>query len=318
MRHIQSRTRRTLAALAFVLVVTPVVGALPARADASDCKFIGGFRQLHDLIPDIVGDCIENEQHNPTTGDALQRTTRGLLVWRKADNWTAFTDGVTTWVNGPNGIQSRSNAERFPWEAASAPPPPPPSSESSPSTSAPRSDSAPAPAVQSGPIQKDPASLLLVPEDMGKQITQAYVKTGADERGGWAEARYVRGEELINAKLGPIQIVNRVYVASNVDAARAIYRDEVNKQSTMPEHDQRFGTVYVNEGDNAVVQVGEEQDSRAACNDDCNTKDFNRLHQRTVMRYQNVVAVIYFWGARDQATPAQMNEWLSKVRSRIG
>ena len=40
----------------------------------------------------------------------------GLLVWRKADNFTAFTDGGTTWVNGPNGLQSRPNGERFSWE----------------------------------------------------------------------------------------------------------------------------------------------------------------------------------------------------------
>jgi lipoprotein-anchoring transpeptidase ErfK/SrfK len=40
-----------------------------------------------------------------------------LLVWRKADNFTAFTNGATTWVNGPQGIQARPNGQRFPWEA---------------------------------------------------------------------------------------------------------------------------------------------------------------------------------------------------------
>jgi hypothetical protein len=37
-------------------------------------------------------------------------------VWRKADNWTAFTDGYRTWVNGPAGLVRRLNTERFPWE----------------------------------------------------------------------------------------------------------------------------------------------------------------------------------------------------------
>src|SRR5439155_10452091 len=39
-----------------------------------------------------------------------------LLVWRKADNFTAFTDGYRTWVQGPFGLQKRLNTERFAWE----------------------------------------------------------------------------------------------------------------------------------------------------------------------------------------------------------
>jgi len=40
-----------------------------------------------------------------------------LLVWRKLDNWTTFTDGFHTWVNGPYGLQERLNDQRFGWEA---------------------------------------------------------------------------------------------------------------------------------------------------------------------------------------------------------
>jgi len=38
-------------------------------------------------------------------------------VWRRADNWTAFTDGYRTWLNGPRGVQLRLNVERYTWEA---------------------------------------------------------------------------------------------------------------------------------------------------------------------------------------------------------
>jgi len=38
------------------------------------------------------------------------------MVWRKADNWTAFTSGSITWVNGPYGVEERRNEERFEWE----------------------------------------------------------------------------------------------------------------------------------------------------------------------------------------------------------
>jgi plastocyanin len=62
-----------------------------------------------------VGDCLE-DQRFAANGNAEQRTTGGLLVWRKADNWTAFTDGFRTWLNGPAGLQVRLNTTRFAWE----------------------------------------------------------------------------------------------------------------------------------------------------------------------------------------------------------
>ena len=79
-----------------------------------------------------VGDCLDNESVNPENGNAEQRTTGGLLVWRQVDNVAVFTDGGTTWLNGPNGLESRPNGERLSWEndpvgsVASAPPRPTP------------------------------------------------------------------------------------------------------------------------------------------------------------------------------------------------
>jgi len=90
---------------------------------AQDCSFQLGFKALHDLIPDVVGDCLDDEQHNPATGITQQPTTNGQLTWRKADNWTGFSDGQRTWINGPEGLQQRLNSERLPWEAALPAPP---------------------------------------------------------------------------------------------------------------------------------------------------------------------------------------------------
>jgi hypothetical protein len=80
-----------------------------------------GFKAIADLIPDIVGEPLEDEHHDSPNGDGLQATrmpsgATGLFVWRKADNWTAFTNGHMTWVMGPNGLERRLNSERFPWE----------------------------------------------------------------------------------------------------------------------------------------------------------------------------------------------------------
>jgi hypothetical protein len=104
--------------LALLVLITLLgVAWAPAAPRQDECTFTLGFATLHDLIPDVVGDCVGEEWHDPTSGDALQYTTKGLLVWRKADNWTAFTNGFYTWVNGPCGLQSRLSERRFPWES---------------------------------------------------------------------------------------------------------------------------------------------------------------------------------------------------------
>lgn len=94
-------------------IPTPAVAA-PGTQTPS-CQFVLGFATLHRLIPAIVGNCLANESHSGN-GDGLQPTEHGLLVWRKADNLTAFTDGFRTWVNGPFGIQMRLNTQRFDFE----------------------------------------------------------------------------------------------------------------------------------------------------------------------------------------------------------
>ena len=90
--------------------------AAAAGAGPGTCRFVLGFAALHDRLPAIVGACLDDEQHNPATGDGVQHTTGGLLVWTKADNVAAFTDGYRTWLQGPYGLQERLNTQRFPWE----------------------------------------------------------------------------------------------------------------------------------------------------------------------------------------------------------
>ncbi len=99
-------------------VPTPVPppAPTPVPTPAAPPAFKLGFATLATLIPDVVGQPVENEHHNPVNGDSLQQTTKGLMVWRKADNWTAFTNGSRTWVNGPFGVMERGNNERFDWE----------------------------------------------------------------------------------------------------------------------------------------------------------------------------------------------------------
>ncbi len=117
----------TLAGVRRVLLVLGLLGSLiplSVRAQATSCQFVLGFQTLHDLDAADVGECVDNQSF-AANGDALQHTTRGLMVWRKADNWTAFTNGYMTWINGPNGLASRLNTDRFAWEAQATPTPAP-------------------------------------------------------------------------------------------------------------------------------------------------------------------------------------------------
>lgn len=119
-------------------VVLALLASTPAHAE--DCEFRLGFKTLRDLVGHhIVGECLESEHYN-SIGDSNQQTTGGLMAWRKADNWTAFTDGYRTWINGPNGLVVRLNTERFPWEAdhIHSPPPTPGPAPAPAPTAAPR------------------------------------------------------------------------------------------------------------------------------------------------------------------------------------
>lgn len=105
---------RSLLAIALSLLLP--LAATPAGAQASTCEFVLGFKSLHELDPADVGDCVDNQYLGTNQGDQWQHTTRGLMVWRKSDNWTAFTNGYLTWINGPMGLASRLNTNRFDWE----------------------------------------------------------------------------------------------------------------------------------------------------------------------------------------------------------
>ena len=116
--------------LLIALLLCVMLGAKPASASPREqdivapttqpCVFRFGFKELADQIPMHVGECTANETHGQN-GDGLQTTTKGLFVWRKADNWTAFTNGAFTWVNGPFGAWLRTNETRFCFEGDADP-----------------------------------------------------------------------------------------------------------------------------------------------------------------------------------------------------
>lgn len=64
----------SIVALAFV-----VTGAGRASADVMGCQYVLGFETLHGMIPDSVGDCVDNEQHDSSDGITRQQDTTWTL-----------------------------------------------------------------------------------------------------------------------------------------------------------------------------------------------------------------------------------------------
>jgi hypothetical protein len=111
--------RRHLRALVMASVVMLAsLGAGPAWAQTTSCQLGPIFVMLRDQVGrDRVGECTGPVVRNEA-GDMTQPTTRGILTLRSTDQVVAFSDGQTTWLFGPNGLESRPSGSRLAWESA--------------------------------------------------------------------------------------------------------------------------------------------------------------------------------------------------------
>jgi hypothetical protein len=107
------RRLAAVSAVALSLATFAPVGV--SLASAAGCSFSGGFATLDAMIPNTVGGCLGNPS-TLSNGNTVQQTTVGLMAFNPADSVPEFTDGNTTWVLGPDGLQSRPNDQRFDYE----------------------------------------------------------------------------------------------------------------------------------------------------------------------------------------------------------
>jgi hypothetical protein len=63
-----------------------------------------------------VGECVENEREIPGDGNAEQRTTNGLLVYRAVDGRVLCANAAQTWIDRNRTIVTRPSNQRFEWE----------------------------------------------------------------------------------------------------------------------------------------------------------------------------------------------------------
>jgi len=98
------------------LAATLLLAFLPAAARAEQsCTLAPAFEPLRDAVgAEAFGECSSDAVE--VAGELMQQTTRGVLVRRAVDGVVTFTDDATTWLDGPEGIQSRAKNDRLSWE----------------------------------------------------------------------------------------------------------------------------------------------------------------------------------------------------------
>lgn len=111
-------------AVAVALFLAGAPAAYP-QSSAGPCELGPGFAALREALgAETVGGCAQQAM-STASGDTQQRTTTGLLFWRKVDNVPGFTDGATTWLLGPSGLEMRAAPDLLPWEPTPTPTPRP-------------------------------------------------------------------------------------------------------------------------------------------------------------------------------------------------
>jgi hypothetical protein len=84
-------------------------------APGTSPSFSLGFAALQASLGATMGDPIECEHTEGTSGDVQQQTTTGLAFWRKSTNTSTFTDGYRHWALTSRGVVT--------WEGSAVDPP---------------------------------------------------------------------------------------------------------------------------------------------------------------------------------------------------
>jgi len=158
----------------------------------------------------------------------------------------------------------------------------------------------------------NPRDLAVTDDEAGKQATKSVDQEGSDARSRWVHLQWERNMENADSLTGPWTIHSAVWVAQDFESARAIYKEQADKNKDFPEayykHDGAFPL--------DLKGVGTQSAALSSCFD-CSVKDEIRLHHRAVVRWGVVVEVIYIWG-QDKVAPADLLRWyLLQLGNRI-
>ena len=170
------------------------------------------------------------------------------------------------------------------------------------------------PAVAQG--AQDPRDFALTEEEGGgKNVLRAKDEDCSDDRARCVHIRWERDFET-DAAVGPLITVNKVWVAKDIDTARAIFRDEERLQKEMPERIEGANGPFKWEAPRDPM--AEEWNGASACvKDQCSSDGRLDLHQRLVARSKNVVSTVYMFGRERNTTPELAVYFTTRIMNRV-
>ncbi len=133
--------------------------------------------------------------------------------------------------------------------------------------------------------------LALNPSEAGDNAAQTEGRLLAGDRGRVYLAVFQRENVQPNHKLGPLFVLNRVYVGDTPDDARTTYAEW--DKFDLPEAD-GIARPYASLGDQPMPALGDESHALGACYK-CDEENPLR-HYRVVIRADRVVWLLYTWG----------------------
>jgi hypothetical protein len=158
----------------------------------------------------------------------------------------------------------------------------------------------------------NPRDLAVTDDEAGKQATRSMDQEGADERAAWVRLQWERNQEGPDALTGPWTIHSSVWVTQDFTTARAIFKEQADKNRNFPEAFYARGGTFAM----PLAGVGNESAGLSACKD-CNVKDEIFLHHRAVIRWGVVVHVLYMYGP-DKVVPQDLVNWyIAQLQGRI-
>jgi hypothetical protein len=143
-------------------------------------------------------------------------------------------------------------------------------------------------------VTANPKEIVLRVDEVGKRAEAKAQKDGKDARGNWYEIRFERGGTGSRFYEGPVTIYSYVFVANDVEGAKAIYQEQVKLNDKIPENgDKRVGDKFELKGGDGL---GDESQGISACEKGCNVDGDLYVHKRLVLRTYNAVSVVYTYG----------------------
>lgn len=152
----------------------------------------------------------------------------------------------------------------------------------------------------------NPRDLAITDDEAGKQATRSLDQEGSDARSRWVRLQWERNMENADSLTGPWTIHNSVYVTQDFESARAIFREQSDKNKDFPEAFYKHGGTFKLD----LPGVGTQSSGLSACFD-CDVKDEINYHHRAVVRWGTVVEVVYLYGV-DKVNPQDLMRWYVK------